>query len=307
MSAVVLAHSALAYTRCLVLQPIRKLPVAHRSPCSLKPLRVLQPGRCYAAVLSREDRNHLLSGVDPSNIDAVTRILEQGKNAADRWEIAYSSFLTPPTLHDALLALKRVADIGIVVWGGYSEAERCRLALGNIEAMNNSVREEIEAAAVSAVSISGNFKYDKVSHGDFLGAVLGTGIVREKVGDIIVKVCSRCEACGCPPACFDTDVLGLTGVNVQGDQGAQVLVVPELAGFLCAAVTQVRVVPVETSPIPLSDLEVIIPKKDVMKTVEASLRVDAIASAGFKMSRSKLQDTIRYRNPYTRLSRTQVD
>ncbi|BBN17808.1 hypothetical protein MPTK1_7g17000 [Marchantia polymorpha subsp. ruderalis] len=264
MSAVVLAHSALAYTRCLVLQPIRKLPVAHRSPCSLKPLRVLQPGRCYAAVLSREDRNHLLSGVDPSNIDAVTRILEQGKNAADRWEIAYSSFLTPPTLHDALLALKRVADIGIVVWGGYSEAERCRLALGNIEAMNNSVREEIEAAAVSAVSISGNFKYDKVSHGDFLGAVLGTGIVREKVGDIIVK----------------------------GDQGAQVLVVPELAGFLCAAVTQVRVVPVETSPIPLSDLEVIIPKKDVMKTVEASLRVDAIASAGFKMSRSKLQDTI---------------
>ncbi|KAL2614083.1 hypothetical protein R1flu_025775 [Riccia fluitans] len=230
----------------------------------IKRLRALVPGRCYAAVLSREDRNDLLSGVDPSNVDTVTRILEQGRRAADRWEVAHSSFLTPPILHDALLALKRVADIGIVVWGGYSQAERCRLSLGNIEAMNNSVREEIESSSVAAVSISGNFKYDTATHGDFLGAVLGAGIVREKVGDIIVK----------------------------GDQGAQVLVVPELAGFLCASVTQVRAVPVETSPIALSELEVIIPRKDIMKTVEASLRVDAIASAGFRMSRSKLQDSI---------------
>lgn len=53
----------------------------------------------------------------------INVIVHQGKNAADRWEIAYSSFLTPPTLHDALLALKRVADIGIVVWGGYSEVQ----------------------------------------------------------------------------------------------------------------------------------------------------------------------------------------
>ena len=30
------------------------------------------------------------------------------------------------------------------------------------------------------------------------------------------------------------------------------------------------------------------------KTIEASLRVDAIASAGFKISRSKLVDSIRY-------------
>ncbi|KAL3699008.1 hypothetical protein R1sor_017030 [Riccia sorocarpa] len=262
MFSVALSHSAFACSRSLVLQPIQRLPLSLRS-AGIKRPRSFAPGRYYSAVL-REDRNNLLSGVDPSNVETVTRILEQGRRAADRWEVAHSNFLTPPTLHDALLALKRVADIGVVVWGGYSQAERCRLSLGNIEAMNNSVREEIESTSVAAVSISGNFKYDSATHGDFLGAVLGSGIVREKVGDIIVKA----------------------------EQGAQVLVVPELVGFLCASVTQVRVVPVETSPIALSDLEVVIPRKDVMKTVEASLRVDAIASAGFKMSRSKLQDTL---------------
>ena len=32
--------------------------------------------------------------------------------------------------------------------------------------------------------------YDPPSHGDFLGSILGTGIVREKVGDILVQVTS---------------------------------------------------------------------------------------------------------------------
>ena len=37
-------------------------------------------------------------------------------------------------------------------------------------------------------SISGNFRLEPCSHGDFLGAILGTGITREKVGDILLQV-----------------------------------------------------------------------------------------------------------------------
>ena len=37
-------------------------------------------------------------------------------------------------------------------------------------------------------SVSGNFAFDTAAHGDFLGAILGTGVTREKVGDIIVQV-----------------------------------------------------------------------------------------------------------------------
>ena len=37
-------------------------------------------------------------------------------------------------------------------------------------------------------SITGNFGYQPPSHGDFLGSILGTGIAREKLGDIILQV-----------------------------------------------------------------------------------------------------------------------
>jgi photosystem II S4 domain protein len=94
--------------------------------------------------------------------------------------------------------------------------------------------------------------------------MLGCGIVREKTGDIIVL----------------------------GERGAQVIVVPEMAEFLETQLNQVRSVPVKTRRIDLSELKIREPKKKEMTTVEASLRLDAIASAGFGVSRSKMADLI---------------
>lgn len=54
--------------------------------------------------------------------------------------------------------------------------------------------------------------FDGATHPDFLGACLGTGIDRRKIGDILVI----------------------------GEQGAQILCTPEVAPFLEMALTQVR-------------------------------------------------------------------
>jgi len=62
--------------------------------------------------------------------------------------------------------------------------------------------------------------------------------------------------------------------------------------FLEMNLTQVRSVPVKTQPIDLSELKIREPKKKELTTVEASLRLDAIASAGFGMSRSKMAELI---------------
>ena len=58
------------------------------------------------------------------------------------------------------------------------------------------------------------------------------------------------------------------------------------------SLTQVRSVPVKTKPIDWDELRVREPKKKEMTTVEASMRLDAVASAGFGMSRSKMADMI---------------
>lgn len=69
-------------------------------------------------------------------------------------------------------------------------------------------------SAVSAVQVKGNFLFDSANHRDFLGATMGCGIERSKVGDIIV----------------------------QGEQGAQILLVAELVQHVEMSLTQVSLV-----------------------------------------------------------------
>lgn len=61
---------------------------------------------------------------------------------------------------------------------------------------------------------------------------------------------------------------------------------------MTSSLTQVRSVSVKTQQIEFSELKVRPPKKKEMTTVEASMRLDAIASAGFGMSRSKMAEAI---------------
>lgn len=56
---------------------------------------------------------------------------------------------------------------------------------------------------------------------------------------------------------------------------------------------QVRTVPVSTRQMALSELRVQPAKTEQVRSVEASLRLDAIASAGFRMSRAKAADLIK--------------
>eukprot|EP00850_Spirogloea_muscicola_P007541 SM000038S14354 [mRNA] locus=s38:462355:464848:+ [translate_table: standard] len=202
-----------------------------------------------AAALPRKQREELLLGVDRGHVHAVGRALELAVSSADRWAVAHTDFLTPPARTDALRVLSRLAGVGVVASGGYPQAERCRLSVGHPEALATGCRGADSGSddatgfvgAVAAISVSGDFEANAVSHGDFLGSVLGTGIVREKVGDILV---------------------------------------------------QVRHTPVTVEPISLADLKVKAPKVDILRTVEASTRLDALASFGFKVSRTKIADCI---------------
>lgn len=69
----------------------------------------------------------------------------------------------------------------------------------------------MQTAGVSALQVKGNFLFDSANHRDFLGACLGTGIERSKVGDILV----------------------------QGEQGASILVVPDMVSHLEMNLTSV--------------------------------------------------------------------
>jgi photosystem II S4 domain protein len=204
-------------------------------------------------------RETLLKGVE--HRDCVARVIDLAEQALKTWEISVTDFLSPPELAEAQHALNRLTELHLHSWGGYPQAERQRLAIARCELPMATPEDSVP---IAGLEIAGNFLFDPASHRDFLGAVLGTGIVRDKVGDILVL----------------------------GERGAQALVVPELVEFLEQHLVQVRSVPVKTQRIDLAALKVREPKKKELTTVEASLRLDAIASAGFGLSRSKMVDLI---------------
>lgn len=202
-------------------------------------------------------REELLKGVE--NKDDLARIIDKADQAIRTWEVVLTDFFSPPVLIEVQKVFSRLAEINVVSWGGYPQAERQRLGIARAE-----IPLEPSLVQVVALDVAGNFLFDPATHRDFLGAILGTGIVREKVGDVIVL----------------------------GERGAQIIVVPELVDFFSSSLTQVRSVPVKIQPLELSELRVRPPQKKELTTVEASLRLDAIASAGFGISRSKMSEAI---------------
>lgn len=202
-------------------------------------------------------KDDLLKAVE--NKAALTRVLDQADQAIRTWEVVVTDFLSPPELMEAQALFQRLTDVQFLAYGGYPQAERQRGAIARSE-----LPLDPSQVPLTLLDIAGNFLFDTATHRDFLGSLLGTGLVREKVGDIIVL----------------------------GERGAQAIVVPELVEFLEMNLTQVRSVPVKTRAIDWGDLKVREPKKKELTTVEASLRLDAVASAGFGMSRSKMADLI---------------
>ena len=205
-------------------------------------------------MLPKED---LLKRVE--NKEEITRVIDKADQAINNWEVIVTDFLSPPVVAEVEAIWQNLTEIKALPWGGYAQAERRRIALSRPDIPLDESQVEL-----AALDIAGNFLFDPATHRDFLGSILGTGIVREKVGDILVL----------------------------GERGAQAIVVPEMVDFLTASLTQVRSVAVKTQQIEFSELKIRPPKKKEMTTVEASLRLDAIASAGFGMSRNKMASAI---------------
>lgn len=221
---------------------------------------------CAARKSLVEGKNtNLMAGIDPEHKEEVARILELAQRSQESWGSEISSFYSPAVIADAMTVLNRMSEIRCIAWGGYTRAERQRIVVGREEVLVGDVTE-LSGDVIAAVQVKGNFLFDSASHPDFLGACLGTGIERAVIGDILV----------------------------QGDAGAQIICTPSIVEHLEATLTQVRTVTVKTERIHVPE-QLRVPEARVkeMKSVEASCRLDAIASAGFRMSRNKLADMIK--------------
>ncbi|KAF5949734.1 hypothetical protein HYC85_011727 [Camellia sinensis] len=231
-------------------------------------------GTCHLPQAIKGDVDSLLGGVrDKGAIEAVKHIVELARRASSRREVLHTDFLTPPILNESIIVLGKLADIKAVAQGGYPQAERCRLSVGHPQAFTTD--PDIVVALRQVIELSQEtLGFTLVLMVTSLAQFLVQGLLGRSWG---ILSCSLVLIFIC---------------YAQGERGAQVLIVPELVDFITAALDKVGNVPVTCKKIPLVAVEYEPPRTKSFKTVEASLRVDAIASAGFRISRTKLVDLI---------------
>ena len=143
---------------------------------------------------------------------------------------------------------------GLFHFGGFEEAERKMLVF-----LPDYLEESELTGPDSPVKCLRARFYDgdSLTHRDFLGALMGAGIARESVGDILVS---------------------------QGS--CDFFVTEEIAPYLLQSFTSAGRTALRTEMIPLS--EVLLPRQEVreIRDTLASLRLDSVISAGFRISRA---------------------
>lgn len=150
--------------------------------------------------------------------------------------------------------VKKIRGIKFDFEGGYKDAER-KVCLIYPE-------YEIEFKPIVAIRIIKKGD-NKLSHRDYLGSILGLGIKREQIGDIIVT-----------------------------SEGADVIVMENISNFIISNYDKVGSTKINAEIISLSHIKLPTENFEEIRCTVSSLRLDNIISAAYKISRSKAQEAI---------------
>ena len=204
------------------------------------------------------DKGQLLDRLGAAGEDrlVLAKILDRAEQTRNRNVPAATDFLSPTQLAQALelLRLAGFPETGYAALGGYETAER-RLLLFLPDWL-----EAEEAQTQSPIRcLRAAFREEyKLTHRDFLGSLMGMGIVREKVGDILV-----------------------------GPDSADLIVLDTVADFLLQSWDSAGRARLSVSAIEPDNLHIpAVSCREARDTV-SSLRLDAVASSGFRMARGK--------------------
>lgn len=214
-------------------------------------------------------------------------LLAAAEHCLRTWEPVWSEFLDGALLEEARARLEPLGELALVSLGGYPGAERCRLLLQRQEIAGATLAAaaaltpaasppaasvappgdpELPAGDFAGLEVAGNFLFDPAEAADFHQALLAAGAREGELGDIWLR----------------------------GDRGAQLIAAAALAQRLDGQPGQVRSVPVRFEARPLDQLSLPVRRQPrSLTTVEASTRLDAVASAGFGLSRSRMAALIR--------------
>ncbi len=197
--------------------------------------------------------------------------------AYKHWETYWTGFNSTYVCEEILKDFENLNDFKFFIYGGFSSSQRSRIACfrGDNIPKEDALKSNFPA---QGIKIIGNFLFDNATQDDFRSLLIENGVNQIKVGDIWTI----------------------------GDRGAQGIIDNLDIEHLDEKIFYLRDVKVKINVIGIDELQIPSGRsKKLVNTVEASTRLDAIASAGFRVSRTKIIERIE--NGMLRLNGSKVN
>lgn len=185
--------------------------------------------------------------------EVAARLLDIAEVVSRNRKYKVSEFLDPYGYTIAETIAASYDNIEINSSGGYYGAERQRASFKHDDFLGN------EDFAIKVIKATWNDKYYHISHRDILGSLIGLGIERNVIGDILVK-----------------------------NDHCKILLDSTIFEYVVRNFIQIGAASISVEECDLSEIE---PKEERCKEIRAtvaSLRLDSVAAAGFSSSRSKI-------------------
>lgn len=189
--------------------------------------------------------------------EAVAKLLDLAEGTIRSRKYRVSEFLDPAAFAAAETIAVQYDNIKLAESGGYEGAERKKAAFIHNDFMGT------ENFDITAVRFSWDNRYHELSHRDVLGSIMGSGIKRDVIGDILM----RRDHC-------------------------IVLTSPTIANYLLTSIVTIGAAQVSAQEMALDEIPPREQKVKEIRTTVASMRLDVIAAAGFGTSRSKMANEI---------------
>ncbi|MCL2415319.1 MAG: YlmH/Sll1252 family protein [Defluviitaleaceae bacterium] len=173
-------------------------------------------------------------------------------------KICFSDFLDPATV--SLVLQESRGEVKTKVFGGYEGAERNIIAF-----IPDSQPEPAQIDfPISRIMISYDKKFvSDLRHGDFLGSLIGLGIDRDKIGDIVIVV-----------------------------GGAVVITDNAMANFVLSNLEKIGRASIKTKLLSPDDDFFGLNNQQVKSITISSLRLDSVLAAAFPISRKAAASSI---------------
>lgn len=194
----------------------------------------------------------------------LARIEDCISSCEDSYLVTSTNFLDIYQQSTVIEYLRRRSGVRFDFYGGFDDSERKTAVFFPDYAEGiDYIKENPDLSPIVALDIKKD-SFSTLSHRDYLGAVMGLGIKREAVGDIIVT-----------------------------DKGCSMAVIRSVAGYIKENLTSVGrgSVSIEiTDTFENSGTEAVFESK---RCYVSSMRLDAVVSVAFSLSRSTAADKIK--------------